>query len=109
MLLNHGWPKLQKLMAGGEIKFMNFLGLGETTTLYLVVFAEFVCAFLVVIGAFTRLALIPLIITMLVAVFMVHWADPFGDKESAIIYLMAYICLLIAGAGWYSVDGQRSK
>lgn len=109
MLVNHGLPKMQKLMAGGEIKFADPIGIGMEASLYLAVFAEVICAFLLIIGAFTRFATVPLIITMLVAIFIVHGGDPFGDIEGALLFLMPYICLLITGAGWYSVDSLRNR
>ena len=46
-------------MAGGEIKFMDFMGLGPDISLTLVVFSEGLCAALLVLGLFTRWASIP--------------------------------------------------
>jgi putative oxidoreductase len=109
MIYAHGYPKLLRLFGGAEIKFMDFLGIGAAPSLALAVFAEVVCAFLVVIGAFTRLATIPLIITMLVAAFYANWNSPFGDKELALLYLFAFAAISLAGPGWYSVDAQWRK
>jgi putative oxidoreductase len=61
------------------------------------------------VGLFTRFALIPLIICMLVIIFIVHSGDPFGDKESAYIYLLMYLSLLLAGPGKYSLDRMMRK
>lgn len=104
MLLNHGLGKYGKLTGGEEIKFMDFMGLGPDVSLGLVVFAEVVCALLIVFGLFTRLASIPLIFTMLVAVFMIHWGDPFAKKEMAILYLIPFLILFFKGAGRFSLD-----
>ena len=104
MLLNHGWGKLDKLLNGE--KFGDPIGLGSDVSLYLVVFAEVVCAFLVMIGAFTRYTVIPLIFTMLVAILVVHIDDPFKKMEMAILYLIPYITLFFEGAGDYSVDSR---
>lgn len=104
MLLNHGWGKLDKLLEGG--KFGDPIGLGSDVSLYLVVFAEVVCAVLIMIGAFTRYTVIPLIFTMLVAIFIVHIDDPFKKMEMAILYLIPYIILFFEGAGDYSVDSR---
>ena len=103
-MLTHGFPKLLKLFGGEEIVFADPIGLGQGTTLVLAVFAEFICAILVIIGLGTRLAVIPLIITMFTAGFVIHAADPFQRKELAIIYLSIYIVLLITGAGKHSLD-----
>ena len=83
---------------------MNFMGLGEETSLMLVVFAEFLCALLLVVGLFTRLATIPLIFTMCVALFVVHIADPFSDKEASILYLVPYLVIFLLGPGKFSLD-----
>ena len=106
MIYGHGWGKLMRLFSDEPIKFFNFMGLGPDISLGLATFAEVGCALLLMLGLFTRWATIPLIITMLVAVFLRHSGDPFGQVEKAILYLITYICLLITGAGWYSLDAQ---
>ena len=68
-------------------------------------FAEVFCAALVVIGLTTRLAAIPLVIMMLVAAGVVHWDDPFGKKEFAVLFLVPFLTLLLTGPGRYSLDG----
>lgn len=109
VMITHGFPKLEKLIAGGNIEFMNFLGLGSTISLVLVVFAEFICSILLILGLFTRWALIPLIITMLVAIFMVHINDGFEKMELPFHYLIGYIVLFILGPGRFSIDGLIAK
>lgn len=106
MLVNHGLGKMDKLLAGGDIKFADPIGIGMKNSLILTVFAEVVCAGLLVIGLFTRLALIPLLITMLVAVFVIHIGDGLKDMEAAILYLIAYSIIFINGAGKYSIDNS---
>ena len=103
-MLTHGVPKLVRLFDAGEIKFGDPIGLGPALSLTMAVFAEFFCSILIGIGLFTRLASIPLIITMMVAGFIVHGSDPFGRKELALLYLIIYITLLVFGGGKYSVD-----
>ena len=78
-------------------------------SLYLAVFAEFVCAILLVIGLFTRLSLVPLIITMAVAAFIVHGGDGIKEMEFALIYLSAYVALILTGPGAHSVDAKISR
>lgn len=103
-MLTHGLPKFVKLMAGGEIRFGDPIGLGPEFSLVLAVFAEVICSTFVLIGLATRLAVIPLSITMLVAAFIAHGPDPFAKKEMALLYFFIYITLLILGSGKYSVD-----
>ena len=112
MLAGHGLPKFYKLMAGGEIKFGDPIGLGPTASLTLAVFAEAVCSTFILIGLGTRIAAIPLIMTMAVAAFIAHAGDPFGKKELPLLYLFTYVTLFILGSGKYSVDfllGKRLK
>jgi len=104
MLYGHGWGKLMRVFGDDPIKFADPFGLGPEFSLYLVIFAEAVCAFLLIIGLFTRQATISLIITMLVAVLMIHINDPFGKMEKGLLYLITYISLLLMGPGKYSVD-----
>ena len=109
MIYGHGWGKLMKLFGDEPIKFMDFMGLGETTSFALVVFSEFLCSLFLIFGLATRWMVIPLIITMLVAVFGAHLDDPFGKKEKGLLYLAPYILLLLSGAGRYSLDAILGK
>jgi len=102
-MLTHGVPKLQHVLAG-EMQFADPFGLGPGVSLVLAVFAEFLCSILLILGLGTRLATIPLIVTMGVAGFLSHGADPFGRKELALFYLAVYIVLLLLGGGKISVD-----
>ncbi|MCX2839701.1 DoxX family protein [Salinimicrobium sp. MT39] len=104
MMLVHGLPKLEMLMAGGEVQFPGVMGMNPTLSLTLAVFAEFFCSILLILGLATRFATIPLIITMLIAVFVIHANDPFANQELGLHYLLTYLALLILGAGKFSVD-----
>ena len=107
-MIIHGFPKLMKLFSG-NIEFADPLGIGELSSLSLVVFAEVICSILIFFGAATRIASIPLIITMAVAAFVIHQDDPFMIKEKAFLYLLIYFNLLIFGPGKYSVDNRIGK
>lgn len=104
LMITHGYPKLLNLFGSEEIVFADPFGIGQGITLALAVFAEFICSILVILGLGTRLAVIPLIVTMLTAAFIIHAADPFQRKEMAIIYLLIFSVLLITGAGKHSLD-----
>lgn len=103
-MLTHGIPKLMKLFSGDEIQFADPYGLGQVTSFVLVVFAEFVCSILIILGLGTRLAAIPLVIDMLTAGFYAHAHDPFSVKERAFLYLIIFGLLLVFGPGRYSID-----
>lgn len=103
LMLTHGYPKMLKLFSGKPIQFADPMGLGAPVSLGLATFAEVICAFLLIIGVKTRLNAIPLAITMFVAAFIVHGADPFARKEKAILFLGTYLVLIITGGGRFSI------
>lgn len=103
MIWQHGWPKLVNFGERMD-SFADPFGLGSTVSLLLIVFAEVVCAALVVLGLWTRAAVIPLIIGMAVIVFMVKGDAPFGEQELAFVYLFAFLSILFTGGGRYAVD-----
>ncbi|MBO9638824.1 DoxX family protein [Siphonobacter aquaeclarae] len=103
LMINHGYGKLTNF-AQYQPKFLDFLGLGTGTSLGLAIFAEFFCSILLVLGLFTRLATIPLIILSLVIIFVAHGADFFGEAEAGAHYLAAYVAILLLGPGDYSLD-----
>jgi putative oxidoreductase len=109
LILTHGIPKLLILFGGGEIQFLDSIGLGMEISLTLSVFAEVICAVLIALGLASRLAAIPLIINMAVAFFIFHAQDPFQTKELALVYLLIFTTLLITGSGKYALDHYLLK
>jgi len=103
MMIPHGYGKLIKIIEG-NFAFINPIGLGESLSLFLVTFAEFVCPILIILGFKTRLAAIPVAFTMLVAALIQHHGDPISERESAIVYLVAFTAIAMLGAGKYSID-----
>jgi putative oxidoreductase len=108
LMLTHGLPKLEKLIQG-NFKFADPIGIGAFPSLLLATFAEFFCSVLIILGLGTRLASIPIIITMGVAAFIVHANDPFSKQEFPMLYLLVYITILVLGGGKYSLDRLISK
>ena len=108
MLFAHGWGKLIKFSSIAP-QFADPIGVGPTVSLALAVFAEVFCAVAVIIGLKTRWAVVPLIITMIVAVGIVHGSDPWGKKELGIMYMISFLVLFFTGPGKYSVDGVMGK
>lgn len=108
LMMSHGYGKLTEFTETAK-NMPSLFGMGSTVTTALVVFAEFFCALFIILGLFTRLATIPLIITMAYAVFKAHNGDVFGEGAHAMLYLGAFISLLIVGPGKISVDGMIGK
>ncbi|MCB9238270.1 MAG: DoxX family protein [Cyclobacteriaceae bacterium] len=106
LLLLHGIGKLMDLLNGNTAFFDDFdpFGVGSLTMLYAAVFAEFFCPVLIILGWFTRLALVPVISTLSVAFFVFHATDDFLDKELPLVYLIGFIFLFLTGPGKLSID-----
>ena len=115
----YGYEKLIHFseMAASDFwaKEISFLGFTGKIPLALTVFAEFFCSLLLLIGLFTRLALIPLLICMgyiiiVVAQFsIIDNGDNGIQVNTAFVYFMIYLALFLTGPGKYSIDAQLSK
>ena len=103
-MLTHGIGKFELLIGGGPIQFPDPFGVGASTSLFLTVFAEVFCSLLLIFGLATRFAAAALLITMLVAAFVVHINDDFSKQELSLIYAAIYMVLLLAASGKFSVD-----
>lgn len=108
LMMSHGFSKLLGF-GKNHSDFMNFLGMGSTVSYILVIFAEFFCALFLVIGLFTRLSCVPLIITMGVALFKAHGGELFDDGETSALYLLGFTVILLLGPGKFSIDGLAGK
>jgi putative oxidoreductase len=108
IFIQHGLPKIQTF-AERQSTFYDPFGVGHTASLLLVIFAEAFCAVFVVIGLFTRLAVIPLIITMVVIVFLNQKGAPLAKVEMPVLFMGAFLAILFMGSGKYSVDGALGK
>lgn len=109
LMLTHGIPKLGKLFGPGPVEFGDPIGVGPGVSLALTVFAEVLCSGLLMVGLFTRLATVPLLITMLVAVFVVHQTDGLAKQELPLLYALTYLTLLLTGPGKLSLDASLFK
>lgn len=110
MSVNHGYVKLLHFHEW-KTDFTSFMGLDGSLSLSLAIFAELVCSVLLLVGLFTRLALLPLLITMAV-IFHSHNWDFMGEGELATSFLIGYLAILAVGPGRYSLDwwiGKRLK
>ncbi len=107
-MMMSGYDKLVHF-ADQKNHFMDFLGMGSTFSLCLVIFAEFFCALFVIIGLFTRLSAIPLIICMSVALFMAHHGDVLGKGQHAAMFLCVFLIIALLGPGKASVDGISGR
>lgn len=108
LMLLHGWPKFVNF-SKDSADWPDPFHIGSTASYAFTVFAELFCTLFVVIGLFTRAALMPLIAVFIVIIFHVHSQDPITDKEHGLLYLMSYLTLLFTGPGKYSIDALVRK
>src|SRR5579875_2464856 len=108
ILVRFGFNKLTHFAQYAH-NFDDPFHIGKTTSLALVVFAEVFCSAFVILGLFTRLACIPLIIAMTVALFYAQHGHFFAEGERPGIYLICFIALLFTGPGKVSLDRMIGK
>ena len=125
-MLTHGIGKVQMILDGNLDKFSDPLGIGPAASLIMLAGAEFMCSVLVILGAGTRFAAVPIAFAMGVAAFTAHGSDPwtmmagienfysgasesFSSKEPALVYLISFLGLAFTGSGKYSVDAVVSE
>lgn len=103
MVYAHGWGKLMTFSEQIERRD-GFMGMPGELAASLLVFSEVFCAALLAIGLATRIVSVPLLVTMLIAAFVAHAGDPFGDRELALFFGTAYLMFICTGPGKYSLD-----
>lgn len=103
MIYGHGFAKITNVLSG-NFQFLDPVGIGPEASLILAAFAEGICAFLILIGFWTRLAALFLIVNMSVALLFVHASQTFGDMEKALLYLLIWVIVFLLGPGKFSVD-----
>lgn len=103
LMLVHGCQKISNYDMLVET-FPDPIGLGGALSFQLAIFAEFACALAVIFGFMFRLALIPLIVTMLVATFVAMAPMGWAGQELPAIFLLVYLLLMVSGPGRYSLD-----
>lgn len=108
LIIPHGYQKLMSF-ASKSSGFSDPYHIGSSTSMALIIFAEFFCGALVVLGLLTRLACIPLIIGMGTVVFMVNHGNLTGKGETPVLFLGCFIVLLITGPGKASIDRLIGK
>lgn len=103
ILVYHGINKIIHYQQFSEL-FPDPLGIGSQLSLLLVIGAEAVGGFLLTIGLFTRISLVPVFVAMTVALFVAHAGDPFEAKQPALLLWLMAMLSFTAGPGRFSLD-----
>lgn len=104
---SHGLDKLQHFTETAA-HFPAPFGMSGEVAVSLSIFGELICGLAFTFGFLTRLALLPMIFTMIVAFTTVHGGSVSGG-ELAFLYLVIFVLSWFAGTGKFSVDGFISS
>ena len=102
-MLVHGFAKVANFSTLSE-GFPDPIGMGSLLSLLSAIGAEVGCSFLLILGLGTRLVVLPLAFTMIIALFVIHGEDPWKVKELAALFLAGYAVIFITGPGTISLD-----
>lgn len=109
MMMYHGFPKIFTNSAG-FIEYLTKSGFPMPNVMAaLAAGAEFFGGLLIVIGFLTRPAAMLVLVTMLVAGFIAHGAEPFSKQELPLTYAMLSLALFLSGSGAFSVERVIEK
>jgi putative oxidoreductase len=110
LLLKHGLEKPEHFSAMAQ-HFPNPLHIGPVASLLFALVSDFICSALIVMGLWTRWAAAVAFFNIFVAWAFVHHFLFFGrgadHGELIVLYLAAFGCLVLSGAGRYSMDAMR--
>jgi putative oxidoreductase len=98
LLWVHGLPKLLDFTAQLQLIEDPF-HLGAQLTLILAIFAEVLCPLLIVAGVLARLACLPILFVLLVALLVVHPQWSVAEGQFGWLLLILFTTVLIAGPG----------
>ncbi|MCD5985618.1 DoxX family protein [Pseudomonas sp. CDFA 610] len=98
LLQVHGLPKLMNWSVEVQ-RIEDPFGLGGTLTLGLAVFAEVICPVLLILGVWARLACLPVLAVLAVAVLFVHPEWSLEQGQFAWLLMILFAGLAITGPG----------
>jgi putative oxidoreductase len=98
LLWVHGLPKLLDYSAQLHVIEDPF-HLGANLTLMLAIFAEVLCPLLIIVGLLVRLACLPILCVLLVAMVVVHPQWSIEEGQFGWLLLILFTSIFIAGPG----------
>ena len=105
LLWVHGLPKLLDFTAQLQLIEDPF-HLGAHLTLILAIFAEVLCPLLIVAGVLVRLACLPILFVLLVALLIVHPQWSLFEGQFGWLLLIVFTSILIAGPGRLALNDR---
>lgn len=108
LIVAHGLKKLGIGVSEAE-QVPNPLHLPEAFNSLFADAANLVFPVFVILGFFTRIAVLPILAVTLTGYFILHWNDALLVKDTPFMYSLCYLLLLFMGSGKYSVDNYLRK
>ncbi|KKB62907.1 LysR family transcriptional regulator [Robbsia andropogonis] len=103
LLAVHGWPKIINYTSQLQL-IEDPLKIGRWFSLDFAIFAEVICPILMIVGIATRLAALPILIIIVMAVAIVHPDWSLAEGQFAWMLLIIFATVAIAGPGKYALS-----
>jgi putative oxidoreductase len=68
-----------------------------------------ICPVFIILGFYTRVALVPAMFNMIMAILIGHSGQPFMEREHAFSFLVPFVVIFLTGPGRYSLDSIIRK
>ena len=109
LFYKHGIEKLTGF-SDMQTHFPDPLHIGVTTGLMFALLTDGICSLLIIFGFATRLAASLIVFNLSVVFFFLHGGSIVdAHAEMGYVYLAAFLCIVLAGAGKYSIDNKLFK
>lgn len=105
LIVVHG---LKKIGIGTEMaeKVPNPFHFPELINQIFAISSNLLFPIFIIMGFYTRIATIPILIVTLSGYFIVHWNDTLLQSDIPFMYSMAFLLVAFTGAGKYSIDSK---
>ena len=108
LMTAHGLKKIGVGVQEAE-HIPNPLLLPKALNQYFAIAANLFFPVFIILGLFTRVAVLPILAVTLSGYFVLHWHDSLLEKDMPVIYSLVYLFLFIIGPGKYSLDDFINK
>ena len=99
----HGFNKTKSLENWNQFLIRKNVTLGYSFSSF-IAYSEIIIGVFILLGIFTRITAFIGLIFMCAAIFIAHINDPINTYLYQISLVLIFICLIIYGAGDYSID-----
>jgi len=105
LFMVHGMPKVLDY-ANELARIEDPFGLGPNISLWAAIFAEVVCPLFIALGWFARLACLPIIVVLAIAMFVVHASWSLEQGQFGWLLMILFITIALCGPGRWRVGAH---